>query len=64
LEFADGALEVGAGAELPDELERRAHRVERRDLQDARVIEVRGAGVLILLQQSFEDGRGLAGRIW
>ena len=32
LQFVDGLLEAGAAAELLDELDRRAHRVERRDL--------------------------------
>ena len=41
LQLVDGALELVAAAELPDQLDRRAHRVERRDLQDARVVEVR-----------------------
>ena len=41
LEFVDGLLEVGTGAELLDKLERRAHRVERGDLQDLGVVEVR-----------------------
>ena len=59
LEFVDGVLEVGAGAELLDELNRRAHRVEGRDLKDAGVVEVEDAFVLVLRQQGFEDGAGL-----
>ena len=59
LQFVDGLLEVAAGAELLDELQRRAHRGERRDLQDVRVVEVEYAFVLILLQQGLQHGAGL-----
>src|SRR5271157_3225980 len=55
----DGAFEVGAGSELADQLERRSHGVEGRDLEDARVIETDDALVLILLEQRFEHGPGL-----
>ena len=37
----DGLLEAVPAAELLDQFDRRAHRVERRDLQDARIVEVR-----------------------
>jgi hypothetical protein len=56
LEFVDGLFEAGTTAELFDELERRAHGVETRDLEDARVVELDDALVLIFLQQGFEDG--------
>ena len=59
LQFVDGVLEIRARAELLDELERRAHRVERRNLKNARVVEVDDALVLVLLQQRFEHGAGL-----
>src|SRR4051812_39746850 len=39
LQFVDGAAEVGDGPELLDELHRRAHRVERRNLEDARIVQ-------------------------
>ena len=42
-----------------DELEGRAHRVERRNLQDPRIAEIDDALILIFLQQRFKHGAGL-----
>src|ERR1035441_10560775 len=55
----DGALEIGAGAEVLDELERRAHDVERRDLENPRVIEIDDTLILVFLQQRLKHGAGL-----
>ena len=55
----DGEHEIRARAEFFDELERRAHRVERRNLKDPRVAEVDDALILIFLQQRFKHGAGL-----
>ena len=58
LEFVDGAFEVDAGAELPDELHGCTHGIERGDGEDAGVFEVDDALVLILLEERFQDGAG------
>jgi len=56
----DGVLEIGAAAELSDELQWRAHITEGRDFQHPDVVE---AGydpfILILGEQGFEHGAGL-----
>src|SRR5687767_4270661 len=54
LEFVDCVLEVGACTELSDELDGGTHRVEGRNLEDARIIEVHDALVLILLEKRLE----------
>ena len=55
----DGVLKVGDGAELLDELHRRAHGVERRDLEHTWVVEADDALILILLEQGLKDRSGL-----
>ena len=57
LKFVDGEHEIRARAELFDELEGRAHRVERRNLKNPRIAEVDDALVLIFLQQGFKTAR-------
>ena len=42
-----------------DEFDRCAHGVERRNLQDVRIVEVGDAFVLVFLEQGFEHGAGL-----
>ena len=59
LKFVDRALEIGAGAEFLDELERGAHFVEWGDLEDFGVVQIDYSLVLILLEQGFEDLSGL-----
>ena len=55
-----GVLETGSGAELLDQLERCAHRVERWDLQHLHIVQpADDAFVLVLREQSFQDGAGL-----
>ena len=50
LHFVYGAFEVGAGAELANELEGRSHGVKGRDLEHSRVIQIDRALILIFLQ--------------
>jgi hypothetical protein len=50
----DGVLEIDACAELFDQLQRRPHPVKRRNLQDAGIVEVEHAVVLVLCQQGVE----------
>ena len=54
-----GALEIGAGAEAPDQFEGRPHGVEGRDLQDPRIVQIDDALILIFLEQRFEHGARL-----
>jgi hypothetical protein len=60
LQCMHGALEVGASAEVSDELRHSTHAGEGGNLQEARIIEAGDyAVVLIFVQQGFEYGAGL-----
>ena len=53
-------LEASLAAKLLDQLQRRAHGVERRDFQYLDVVEIGDrAFVLVLVEQSLQDGTGL-----
>ena len=59
LKLVDGLGEIGAGAELPDQLERRAHLADRRDLQHLGIIEVQHALVAVFGQERLQHRAGL-----
>jgi hypothetical protein len=60
LKFVDGVDEIRARAEWTNELDGRAHSIERRYLKDTRIAEVEDALVLIFDEESFQDGA----RLW
>jgi len=59
LEFVNGVGEDCLGAELLDQLKGRPHGIEGRDLQDAGIVKIDHALVLIFFQQRFQHGAGL-----
>ena len=54
----DGLFEAVPAAEFLEQFNRRAHRVEGRYLQDARIVEAGNPFVLVFLQQGLEYGAG------
>ncbi len=59
LEFVDGLLKAVSSAEFLEKFNRSTHGVKRGDLQDARIVKVSDAFVLVFLEQGFEHGAGL-----
>lgn len=59
MQFLDREQEIRTGPEFFNELEGRAHHIERRNLQNPWIGKVDNTLVLILLQQRFKHGAGL-----